>query len=284
MTNHEHDPETASGTAASPVSAPGEDGAPAQGPGPAARPPGRRRLVAALPALLVVGALLAGGGATAAVVAGADTQAPTAVWSEAGEVEGSDDPAAGAVRGRTDSELSRALLPVPDNYRLGPDMDEYGNDVMLSAKEATAVLKSNLDGLSGKPRREAERQVDELGVQGIAMRSYQKASDDLAVEIIVGEIEDEGAARRWYRLRKGLLQEYGHKGPAIPGHRDAFCASLPGGDAEGETELATIDCSAYKGGFMVTVSAYGRDPLDVKTVAGLLKDQLDHIASPGEYV
>ncbi|MFI7238802.1 hypothetical protein [Streptomyces cyaneofuscatus] len=70
-------------------------------------------------------------------------------------------------------------------------------------------------------------------------------------------------------------------GPKIEGHKNATCYRMP---KDGEDPLDGILCSAYEGGKSVTVEAEGAKPFSASTVAGLVKEQLDHITSPGESI
>ncbi|WP_435610543.1 hypothetical protein [Streptomyces sp. C10-9-1] len=260
---------------------------------------GRRRVLRVLPPVLATAVAAVGLVFTGVTVRGADTAAPTAIWTspqDAGSAgprgEGSEDPAASAHRGRTDNELSRALLPAPPGYSLGPDVAGVGNDTVLTGQEAGAELKASLEGLSGRQRREAEQRVDALGIRGLAGRSYQKDSLDLVVEVAVGRMEDTGAVRDWYRRELAWYAEADvPEGPAVDGQENASCVLPPSpdtlfeeADEAFEPSLGLMRCAAHEGEYFVRVTAYGAEPFMASAVVRLLKDQLDHIASPGEYV
>ncbi|MCQ6554012.1 hypothetical protein NPS70_12500 [Streptomyces sp. C10-9-1] len=288
MTNDDRTSVPASG----PDDAPAADAAagPASG---AATPSGRRRkALTVLPAVGVLAAVGAGLVFTGVTVRGADTHVPTTIWAASGDDgstdEGSEDPAASAHRGRTDNELSKLLLPVPGGYGLGPDLEGSGNDVLLTRQEAGAQLKASLDGLYGRERREAERRIDALGLQGLASRSYLKDSHDLVVQVSVGQMTDRNAARDWYREELAWYEEAGvPEGPEVRDHENASCV-LPQGNGtdpdDREPYLGLMRCVAYEGEYFVSLTAYGSAPFPRLAAARLMKDQLDHIASPGEYV
>ncbi|MEU9776369.1 hypothetical protein [Streptomyces sp. NPDC047968] len=283
-----------------PASAP--DDAPAAGAaaGPAsgtATPSGRRRkALTVLPAVGVLAAVGAGLVSTGVTVRGAETHVPTTIWAASEDNgstdDGSEDPAASAHRGRTDSELSKALLPVPGGYGLGPDLEGSGNDVLLTRQEAGAQLKAALDGLYGRERREAERRIDALGLQGLASRSYLKDSHDLVVQVSVGRMTDRNAARDWYREELAWYEETEvPEGPEVRDHENASCVLPQPADVGYDTDLddwephlSRMRCVAYEGEHFVTLTAYGSMPFPRLAAARLMKDQLDHIASPGEYV
>ncbi|WP_405892460.1 hypothetical protein OG612_18800 [Streptomyces sp. NBC_01527] len=265
-----------------PDTAPPAEPAPSAEPAPPA-PKGRvRRVVlAVLPAVLVLGA--AGGAAayTTVTVDSADRTVTTKVWGE-GAHKPAKDPAGDVGRGRADTELSKLLLPVPEDYRLGPDMGEYGNDDEISGKKATAQMKESGRGIAGKQRRELDQRIDRLHVQGIAQRSYTSDDNDLTIEIQIVKMKDKRAVHDMFGFQTELMGTYGgsRKGPTIEGHKKAKCFRAP----QTKAKLDALSCFAYDGGLSLTVNAYGTKPFSASHVADLVKDQLDHIESPGEYV
>lgn len=246
----------------------------------------RKVLGFVVPAVLVLGA--AGGGVayTKHTVDTADRTVPTTVWSGSEKDDGGKDPVGDPTRGRASTPLSKLLLPVPEEYRLGPDIDEYGNDTEISGRQAAALFKESARGLAGKERRDFERRVDKLGIQGIALRSYTSEDDDHVVEVQIIRMKDRKQLHDLHKLRAGVAELLEiKKGPKIKGHKNAACYESPLYDWEGEeSELAEITCGSYEGEFYVTVRAYGSKPLTASAVADLVKDQLDHLTSPGEYV
>ncbi|MBT2427819.1 MULTISPECIES: hypothetical protein [unclassified Streptomyces] len=242
----------------------------------------RRVVLTVLPFVLVLAAVGGAAAYTVQTANGADRTVTTVVWDGSGPKPGLD-PAAKADRGRTDTELSRLLMPVPEGYRLGPDIGELGNDGETSGAEATAALKETGRGLAGKQRRELDAFFDKLRVKGVAHRSYTGGSDDLVLSVRVVKMEDERAVRTMHERQIALLNSFGvlRKGPKIEGHKDATCYRMP---KDGKDPLDSIACSAYEGGMSVTVEAEGPKPFSASTVAGLVKEQLDHITSPGESI
>lgn len=265
---------------AAPAPAPVLDAVPASDAAPDARPRVRRLLGTVLPAVLVLGAI---GGGTAFIkttVDGADKAAPTAVWRKPDTTpRPNPDPAERSDEGRTDTDLSRKLLPVPEDYRLGPDVAEYGNDVFLTSKEATALFKSVGEGLPSELRRELNKGIDKLGVQGIAMRSYSANWEDLVVQVYVTRMTDQEAVHGWYKSQSD--RPGARKGPAVEGHKQAKCFLVPKDKKSG---LAAMECVAYDGELAIDIFAQATEPIDSSAVAELMRDQLRHIASPGKYV
>ncbi|QNE75913.1 hypothetical protein F0344_15850 [Streptomyces finlayi] len=255
-------------------------------PTPAAAPdrPGRARrvILGGLPFVLVLGAVGGAAAYTKSTVDGADRTVTTAVWQKP-DREPAKDPAGAPPRGRAVTELSKLLLPVPSGYRLGPDLGADGNDSETSGRKAAAAMKESGRGLAGRQRRELEKRIDRYDLHGLARRSYVADTDDLVVETQIVKMKDRKAVRDMYTFRNGLMDTVGvfRDGPKIKGHKHATCFRLP---KDSKTEIDGMHCAAYDGGVFVTLSASGSKPFDASAVAELLKDQLDHIASPGEYI
>ncbi|MFJ8658530.1 hypothetical protein [Streptomyces sp. NPDC093795] len=250
----------------------------------------RRVLTNVLAAVLVLGAVGGGVAYTAVTVDGADRTAPTVGWAEPTATATPADPAAGFAKGRTSTPLSRLLLPVPDGYVLGADVEGYGNDHEVAAKEAVAMFKQTNKGVYGKKRRAFEKEIDKLGVQGMAMRSYASVDSTLQVEVLVLRMKDRKMVRQFSGVQKDMFEFLElAEGPRVKGHeKNAACYLMPElreGDKEKRTfQLRGMTCQAYDGEVMVSVRAYGAAPFGKQAVAELVKKQLDHIQSPGEYV
>ncbi|MFF0432674.1 hypothetical protein ACFYU9_10680 [Streptomyces sp. NPDC004327] len=270
----------------------------AQLPGKARGGRGRKLLTVVLPAVLVLGA--AGGGIayTAVTVAGADRSAPTVAWqdpeqdpSEKAAAKLAKDPAESALKGRTDTPMRKLLLPAPSGFHLGPDVESYGNDGELGEKEAVVLLKNDARGLSGKKRRDYEKRIDRLGVQGIGVRSFSSDSDDLVVEVQIVRMKNKQRIHDLHEVKREIAEILKFpKGPRIEGHKNSACYLTPDFDAardddkDDDSDLGGMTCSAYDSDLLVFVRAYGSAPFEKSSVAELVKKQLDHIKSPGEYV
>lgn len=251
-----------------------------------------------LPAVLVLGAVGGGTAYTVVTVDGADRTVPTTVWADA-KSKPSKDPAENARRGRASTPLSKLLLPVPDGYRLGPDFEEYGNDVELSGKQATALMKEWGRRLSGNERRAYEKQVDKYGVQGIAVRTFATEfaerggvyEQDVVITVEITRMKNTRQVRDAYKLQTelvGLLDL--PKGPKIKGHKNVDCFVGPKAKKDKAKkdkdwkDLDGMQCFAYDSELLVSVNAVGMAPFDKTAIADMVQEQLDHIASPGEYV
>ncbi|WP_329281224.1 hypothetical protein [Streptomyces sp. NBC_00691] len=273
-----------------PAAAATPEAAPAAVAGPVAKPGARRVLLGVvLPSVLVLGLIGGGVAYTAVTVSSADRTAPTQVWGAAGKPARNDDPAAPLARGETGTPLSKLLLPLPEGYEFGPDEELYGNDGELGAAEATALMKQSGEGLSGKKRRTFEKNVEKLGIQGIGVRSFANLENDVVVSVELARMKDKKRIKDSYRLRKEVMEflEF-PKGPKVKDHGNAVCYLAPVDDSLDKKERAAaleqMFCLAYDSEVFVTVKAAGAKPFDKARVAKLLTQQLDHIASPGEYV
>ncbi|MFE1574985.1 hypothetical protein [Streptomyces fradiae] len=258
---------------------------------PESRSRARRLIGVVLPIVLALGT--AGGGLVYVqrTADEADRTVPTALWSRNLPKPGKDPAGDAAVRGRSSTPMSRLLLPVPEGYRLGPDIDGHGNDSEFGAKEATQRMKDLGRGLAGKDRRDFEKRVEKLGLGGMAQRSYLADSDELVLEVQVMPLKDRKHLRGFHEFDRGLVEWLDlKKGPKIKGHPEAVCHMFPPYidlDADGAEEESGLDgmrCTAYTGDTSVVIAAVATDPLDKSEVADFVKQQLDHIASPGEYV
>ncbi|WP_254705858.1 hypothetical protein [Streptomyces vilmorinianum] len=256
---------------------------------PKKRGRGRKLLTVALPAVLVLGVIGGGVTYTAVIVASADRSAPTVPWEQTDMTARDEDPALRALRGKASTPLSKLLLPAPEGYELGPDVESYGNDSELGEKEALALLKQEGKGLSGKKRRAYEKRVEKVGIKGIAVRSFASQDGDTVVYIRVTQMKDKKRIREMFELRKELFELFEFpKGPKIGGHKNSACYMAPEAKdldkEEKADQLEEMRCTAYDSEVEVTVTVAGSKPFDRSAVADLVKKQLDHIESPGEYV
>ncbi|MFJ2374856.1 hypothetical protein ACIOZL_18925 [Streptomyces sp. NPDC087769] len=246
----------------------------------------RRAVLMALPVVLVVAAVAGAAVYTKNSVDGADRSVRTRLVAEP-EHEAGKDPAGDVARGRASTALSKLLLPVPDGYRLGPDNGALGNDGEQSGKKATAAMKQNARGLAGRERRAYEKRIDKLRIEGIAARSYTVDANNLTISTEIMRMKDKRAVRNLYTFRTGLFESIGifRTEPKIKGHtRNARCYVLRKDSKDSKDAIESMNCLAYDGELSIGLSASGTRPFDRKAVAELLKDQLNHIASPGEYV
>ncbi len=180
--------------------------------------------------------------------------------------------------------LSLLLLPVPAGYSPGPDVQEFGNDVVLDAGKARHLVEGDVSGLSKKDRKEADQAIDDLHIEGAGMRTYTEADDELVVQIEIVQMKNKSAARAEPKFFSAFTKAMGdlfHKGPKVKGHPYASCAVPAPGKKE---KLGLMLCEATEGDLMVTMTASGTVPLEKTEAADLLARQLDRIKDPGEAV
>ncbi|MFI6650934.1 hypothetical protein ACIBI8_25435 [Streptomyces sp. NPDC050529] len=257
--------------------------APEPAPEPVRKGRARRVILATVPVVLVLAAVAGAAAYTKVTVDGADRTVSTVLWQKPAHGPGKD-PAGDIARGRVSTGMSKLLLPVPAGFRLGPDSGTYGNDAELSGRAATAEMKDSGRGLSGKQRREYEKRIDKLHVQGVGIRTYASDANDLVVETQLVRMKDKKAVRDSYRFQTGLFDSVGifRDGPAVSGHKkNATCFLNP---KNSKQKVDGMFCVAYEGEAMFTFTASGTKPFDKSAVVELVKDQLNHITSPGEYV
>jgi hypothetical protein len=248
----------------------------------------RRALTTGLVVLLALGAVGSGAGYAAIKLDEADRTAPTRVWQQPRPQKTSDGPGdksdgKGKGSGTGRDGLAARLLPMPDGYYPGPDIKEYGNDAVLTGKQAVAVLKQGGRDLPSQQRRRHAASVDKLRVKGLGVRSYSTTYGGFVAEMNIAQLDNRKAGSDLSRFQRQFAEALGifRKGPKIDGHRNASCFLLPKGPKK---SLDMMICNAYEDNLLVTMTAYGTRPLDTKEAASLLKRQLDHVASPGEYV
>ncbi|QDY77596.1 hypothetical protein [Streptomyces qinzhouensis] len=235
-------------------------------------------------------ALLAIGGAatySAVTADGADRSVETDIWADGLPAEPGDDPAGDLDRGRTDTPLRKMLLPVPEGHRLGPEAVPLdGNDGELDARGTVRLMKQQQQGLTGAERRQFETVVDRIGLQGMVWRTYvhEEVGDHVA-EVQIARLKSGKNARDLYALQTGVLRMAKlDRGPRVEGHKNVSCfKDAPSGPGT-DRDLVVFACLAYRADAVVSVEVTGSKDLYPSVVSEFVKKQLDHIASPGEYV
>ncbi|MBT3154489.1 hypothetical protein HTV45_27075 [Streptomyces sp. CHD11] len=232
--------------------------------------------------VLLAGAVVAGMGYTAVTVRSADRDPGVPSWKFPRTAAGEEVPAPQGLAG--------LLLPYGDDGRLrGPDIGEFGSDAQLSGARATALQKESLRGLPRSQRKRLEKEVDRRRITGMAMRSYTSGSvsiyqdDAYTASIVLAQMDNRSAVRDLARFQTEFLESLDilRKGPKIKGHKNAACFLPPKG---ADLAIDTMFCSAHVGNVLVTVTADAVAPIDTKSVAGLVREQLDRIDEPGKAV
>ncbi|MFF4186863.1 hypothetical protein ACFYZ9_27105 [Streptomyces sp. NPDC001691] len=243
----------------------------------AAGAPSRRRVVPLVCGAVALLAVAGGAALGLGALADADRGSPTVVWAEP-----SGSPATAPKAGAAPlAGLGGKLLPLPPGYQLGPDIGEFGNDSVLGAQQAAALLKEGARGLPAGEREKNDKAVDGLKVQGVALRSYTDGA--FVTEMRLSRMENTEAIKKLNAFQGELSHALKalRAGPRIDGHANAVCFLLPKDD---KLKLDAMFCNAYEGDVMVSTYTYAPAPLDTSRAAGLLRKQLDLIKSPGESV
>ncbi|MEU0617040.1 hypothetical protein [Streptomyces albogriseolus] len=258
-----------------------ESGRPQQPDRPAASR--RRRAVFVAVGVLLTGAVAAGTGITAVTVANADRDPGAPSWRLPRTVPADGEPPA-------PQGLASLLLPYGEDGRMrGPDIGEFGADAQLSGARATALQKEALQGLPRSQRKRLEKEIDRRRITGMAMRSYVSGAaslyqDDVyTASVVLSQMDNRSAVRGLARSQAEFLEALDvlRKGPRIEGHKDAACFLPPKDD---DRDIEAMFCTAHVGDVLVTVTARAVAPIDAKSVAALVREQLDRIEEPGKAV
>ncbi|MFD6876033.1 MULTISPECIES: hypothetical protein [unclassified Streptomyces] len=233
---------------------------------------------------LVIGvlslAVLAGSGVWAsATVEDADRSAPTAYWAAAG-AEPQEAPEPPSVPANA---VSAKLLPMPTPYELGPDLGVEGNDFVILGEKAAEGFKEARKGLSTTERKKRDEMLAELKLKGQAGRTYVKEGGGLIVEIRILQADPQ-ALGTFAGISKKFLDVLGGKreAPKVDGYPDAKCALLAVGE-ENKEKIDSVYCVAVEGDVFVDLRAYGpKSGFSSSDAATFLKNQLNHLKSPGE--
>ncbi|MFI1286201.1 hypothetical protein ACH4U5_36500 [Streptomyces sp. NPDC020858] len=247
--------------------------------------PKANRKVAKLVAAAVGVVVLAGAGlGAAAALADADRTAPTRYWlAEDHKTSGTQAP----VPSVPANALTGKLLPLPDNYWPGPDIDKEGNYYFLSGERALESFKDARKGLSSSERGERDKAFADLKLKGLAGRSYSRHDGDgnAVAEIELLQADPAQLAKFGEFTRKIMeLAGSGGEAPKVDGYPQAKCSvdSLVVEKKDKKDKLEALDCLAVEGDVMVSFRMYGTEGFKAKDAVGLFKQQLDHLKSPGE--
>ncbi|MFI1097748.1 hypothetical protein [Streptomyces sp. NPDC020917] len=179
--------------------------------------------------------------------------------------------------------LSLLLLPVPDGYRLGPDVQAFGNDAVLDAHQAQDLVKGDVTSLPAKERKAVQSGVDGLRIEGAGLRTYTQHDERLVVQMAIVQMRNKDAARSVTTFFTQFTRAMGvfRTGPRIAGHPQATCVLPP---KKSGAQLDAMFCQATEGDLMVKMTVNGTLPLDKAAAADLLRRQLDRVRDPGQAV
>lgn len=115
------------------------------------------------------------------------------------------------------------------------------------------------------------------------MRTYARTDNDtFFAEMNISVVKDTQVIRDRHRRVTSLLRSLDvDKGPKVKGHRDAACFRFKG---ERKKDVQELYCTAAKGKHFISMSVELPGDGSAKPPAELFAAQLDHLASPGEYV
>ncbi|MEW2413284.1 hypothetical protein AB0953_06125 [Streptomyces sp. NPDC046866] len=235
----------------------------------------------------VIGALavLAGAGFWASArLEAADRTAETRYWVAAGPAPaGSPQPAPGPAQ--TDALMGR-LLPLPERYRLGPDLGSEGNDFAVVGERAVQSFKEVRTGLSAAEREERDKALAGVKLKAAAGRGYASGTgpgfDAVAAEIHLVQADPQ-APGTFAEFGKKLLDLMGDDrgAPKIDGFPQAKCVLRSEGD-ERRGKIDSIECAAVQGDVLVNFRMYGSKEFSATEAATLFERQLNRLKSAGE--
>jgi hypothetical protein len=239
----------------------------------------------ALKALAAVLAAVVAGVGIGEVILHTAYQDDTAATASGPAATASPSPSYGAKsNGNHFGSLRDLMLPVPEDYELGPDHGELGNDTVLDAKQVSARLNQALKTVPRKSRRRVESAWQSLHLRASAVRTYKADDNTFMVEMRLDQFNQQ-AVKATTAISGAFIDYSGafRRGPAIAGHPGARCVLPP---LEPSAEIDYMTCFAAVGDLMVTMEVTGVAPLNQgkEMAARLLKAQLDRLAIPGAVV
>ncbi|MFD4242024.1 hypothetical protein ACFWP3_10545 [Streptomyces sp. NPDC058525] len=251
-----------------------------------ARPPRRRRTAALVAGGLGLAVLVGGGFWASGRIDQADRTSPTRYWVPAGPRPVASETPELAVPA---NGLTGKLLPLPPGFRLGPDLDEEGNDFYVSGERAIQAMKDSRTGLSSSERAERDKALADMKIKGVAGRSYTKHSEPVTeIELMQADPQALGSLSDISKKLFDVLAALGdnkREAPKVDGFPQAKCVltdvveERPNG-AKPE-KLDSLECVAVEGDVLVSFRSYGAG-LSAKDAVDLFKQQLNHLKSPGE--
>ncbi|WP_405018553.1 hypothetical protein OHV05_17690 [Kitasatospora sp. NBC_00070] len=265
------------------------EGHPGQSPAaPAEQPPAPRRPLH--PALRAGAAVLAaavlgvgvGVGILRTQYADEDT-APVAAPAPSATPSASATPSFGAKSNGTHfGSMRDLLLPIPEQYRLGPDAGSYGNDTELTEDQRKGWIEDQVRGLPKKLQDALRKEWESTPLKGGGVRTYIAPTGDYTVTVWLLQYHQDAvkADAAWNSV---LASDSGlfRLGPKTPGHEQASCY-LPYADPG--DKIDRLVCSAAEGDLRVEMEVEGVAPLPKDKAVNFFSQQLDRLARPGASV
>ncbi|GAA1140950.1 hypothetical protein F4556_003504 [Kitasatospora gansuensis] len=178
--------------------------------------------------------------------------------------------------------LRELLLPMPEQYRLGPDAGTYGNDTDLTEDQRKSWVEDQVRGLPKKLQDALRKEWESTPLKGGGVRTYISPTGDYTVTVWLLQYHQDAvkADAAWNSV---LASDSGlfRLGPKVPGHEQASCF-LP--DADPGDKIDRLVCSAAEGDLRVEMEVEGIAPLPKDKAVNLFSRQLDRLARPGASV
>lgn len=262
-------------------------GAPSE-PQPDGRPLAARRTVS--PALRAGAAVLAAAVLGVGIGVGIlrtryadESTAPVAAATPTATPSASASPSFGAKSNGTHfGSMRELLLPMPDQYRLGPDAGMYGNDTELTEDQRKSWVEDQVRGMPKKLQDALRKEWESTPLKGGGVRTYVAPSGDYTVTVWLLQYHQDAvkADAAWNSV---LASDSGlfRLGPKVPGHEQASCY-LPYADPG--DRIDRLVCSAAEGDLRVEMEVQGIAPLPKDKAVNLFSRQLDRLALPGASV
>ncbi|MDJ0384084.1 hypothetical protein [Streptomyces sp. G-G2] len=255
-----------------------------------AKPPRavNRKAAAAIGAVLALAVVGSFGVWAKGWIADADRTTPTVYWQAVEPAPATASPTRPVV---SLGALGDRMLPVPEGYLPGPDLDGHSDFFTVPGAKAAQLMKENNRNLPASRRAESDKLVDQLKLKGQAGRSLRSGNGDRVVEIQITQADPQ-AVEQLGDFTKKLVEFLGddRKAPKVEGYPEAKCALRAVGEEEKNDKgdkrnpLESVVCVASQGDFLISFHAYGVPPFNADEEVKLFRKQLDRVKSPGESV
>ncbi|WP_457033277.1 hypothetical protein [Kitasatospora sp. P5_F3] len=209
--------------------------------------------------------------------------APVAVAAPSATPSASASPSFGAKSNGTHfGSMRELLLPMPEQYRLGPDAGAYGNDTELTEDQRKSWVGDQIRGLPKKLQDALRKEWEGAPLKGGGVRTFIAPSGDYVATVWLLQYHQDAvkADAAWASV---LASDSGlfRLGPKVPGHEQASCF-LP--HAAPGDKIDRLVCSAAEGDLRIEMEVEGIAPLPKDKAVNLFSQQLDRLARPGASV
>ena len=175
--------------------------------------------------------------------------------------------------------LRDLLLPMPADYKPGPDDGEYGNDTVVTPQQLAADLDDSVKDLPKTERDKAKSVLQGLQEKGEGIRSYRSLNGDMALYMKINQFNQKSVeAENAFEAAMGSETGLYRLGPEVPGHPEAHCFLPP---EDPGAPIDELDCTAAIGDLLVSLHVEGVAPLPKAEAVSVFRQQLDRLALPG---